>query len=76
MKTRLRLWLLFAAVFCACSRSNAEVEAAAAGSELEVTELRYQGNNGAVVPAELAEELYTNSLNPFEESAGGPQPGR
>src|SRR5690606_30030075 len=38
-----------------CSRSK--VDAGAGGSEFETLVLRYQGNNGTVSPAELAEEL-------------------
>jgi ABC-type nitrate/sulfonate/bicarbonate transport system substrate-binding protein len=45
-----------------CARSDASQEretraGSAAGSGLEALELRYQGNNGTVTPAELADDL-------------------
>jgi ABC-type nitrate/sulfonate/bicarbonate transport system substrate-binding protein len=55
--------LVWAALSCcalsslgACSRQETSAERKN-GSEYETLELRYQGNNGTVTPAELAEEL-------------------
>jgi ABC-type nitrate/sulfonate/bicarbonate transport system substrate-binding protein len=50
--------LLWAALgfVCACSRRETRAERGP-DSEYETLELRYQGNNGTVTPAELAEDL-------------------
>jgi ABC-type nitrate/sulfonate/bicarbonate transport system substrate-binding protein len=49
--------LLFAAwLLGGCARSDAKGDAAN-GTGFETLELRYQGNNGTVTPAELAEDL-------------------
>jgi ABC-type nitrate/sulfonate/bicarbonate transport system substrate-binding protein len=47
-------WLI--ASVCACSRTEAKTEGTG-GSPFETLELRYQGNNGTVALAELAEDL-------------------
>ena len=54
---RRRSWLLAAlALLAACSREEAG-KGAAPHPDYETLELRYQGNNGTVSPAELAEDL-------------------
>lgn len=54
---RRRSWLLAAlALLAACSREEAG-KSAAPHPDYETLELRYQGNNGTVSPAELAEDL-------------------
>jgi ABC-type nitrate/sulfonate/bicarbonate transport system substrate-binding protein len=57
MKPAHAAWLLFLCLTAACSRGRDEAKRARAPGELELLELRYQGNNGTVTPAELAEDL-------------------
>ncbi|HTV22813.1 MAG TPA: ABC transporter substrate-binding protein [Polyangiaceae bacterium] len=54
--TRRWLFLLLALASASCARHE-RAPAAADGSGYETLELRYQGNNGTVSPAELAEDL-------------------
>ena len=54
----MKAWLLLLSFLAlACSRSQAKPNEAAPADEVPALELRYQGNNGTVVPAELAEDL-------------------